>query len=181
MTTTAADVLTHALARTATLGSGRLVCIDGPAGSGKTTLAGQLGTLGGAEVVHLDDLYPGWDGLFEVDAMVLELLRPLAEGLPGSYRRWDWATSRYAETRHVAPAPLLVLEGVGAGNRAWEAWITTLVWVEAPPETRLARSIGRDGEDARQHLVAWAQDEARLFAREGTQGRADLVVDTGRD
>jgi len=175
---TAADVLTHALSRTATLGSARLVCVDGPSGSGKTTLAAQVGALGSAEVVHLDDLYPGWDGLLDVGAAVLELLRPLAEDRPGSYRRWDWTAGRYAETRYVDPAPLLVLEGVASGSRAWDAWITTLVWVEAPPETRLARSLARDGDEARQHLLAWAEDEARLFAREGTRARADLVLDT---
>ena len=178
MSPTAADVLAYALARPATLGAGRLVCIDGPSGSGKTTLAAQVVSLGGARVVHLDDLYPGWEGLFDVADAVLDLLRPLARDRVGSYRRWDWTASRYAETRHVEPGPLLVLEGVGSGNRAWERWITTLVWVEAPAEARLARSIARDGEAARQHLVAWAQDEARLFAREGTRARADLLLDT---
>ena len=179
MNPTATDVLAHALSRPATLGAGRLVCVDGRSGSGKTTLAEQVGALGGAPVVHLDDLYPGWDGLLDVGTAVLDLLRPLAEGRPGSYRRWDWTAGRYAETRQVEPASLLVLEGVGSGNRAWDAWITTLVWVEAPPETRLARSVARDGEESRGHLLAWAEDEARLFAREGTRARADLVVDTG--
>ena len=44
------------------LGRTRLVCVDGPAGSGKTTLADRLVTaLGpGAAVVHMDDLYAGW-------------------------------------------------------------------------------------------------------------------------
>ncbi len=42
-------------------GSTRLVCIDGPAGSGKTTLAEALSeVLDGAPVVHMDDLYEGW-------------------------------------------------------------------------------------------------------------------------
>ena len=178
MNPTATDVLAHALSRPATLGAGRLVCVDGPSGSGKTTLAEQVRVLGGAEVVHLDDLYPGWDGLLDVGAAVLDLLRPLAENRTGSYVRWDWTAGRYAETLYVEPAPLLVLEGVASGSRAWEPWITTLVWVEAPAETRLARSVARDGEEARQHLLAWAEDETVLFAREDTRARADLVVDT---
>jgi uridine kinase len=177
----AADVLAHALSRPATLGSGRLVCVDGPAGSGKTTLAGEVAELADAPVVHLDDLYPGWDGLFAVDPVVLGVLGPLGEGRHGSYRRYDWLAGEYQETHDVAPAPLLVLEGVGAGNRAWQQLVTTLVWVEAPPEVRLARGLARDGEAMQEHWLAWTRDEERLFRTEGTRARADLVVRTGLD
>jgi uridine kinase len=175
----AADVVAHALGRAPTLGSGRLVCIDGPAGSGKTTLAADVAELAGAPVVHLDDLYPGWDGLFTVDPEVLGLLRPLAEDRPGRYRRWDWYADEYCETRQVEPAALLVLEGVGAGNRAWADLVTTLVWVEAPPETRRARALERDGDGLLEHWADWTRDEQRLFHDQQTRARADLVVETG--
>ena len=73
---------------------------------------------------------------------------------------------------------LLVVEGVGSGSRAWAPWITALVWVEAAPEIRLARGLARDGEEVREHWLAWTEDEQRLFAREETRERADLVVAT---
>ena len=175
----AGAVLTHAQSRPATLGSGRLVGVDGPAGTGKTTLARQLADLSGAQIVRMDDLYPGWDGLFEVDREVLGLLQPLSEDRPGSYRRFDWVADEYAESHVVEPTPLLLLEGVGAGNRAWRELVTTLVWVEAPDDVRLARGLERDGESYRDHWLRWMEDEARLFAREGTRAAAHLVFDTG--
>jgi uridine kinase len=176
---TAEDVLAHARSRPATLGPGRLVCVDGPAGSGKTTLAAGLGALADAPVLHLDDLYPGWDGLLAVDPVVLGVLRPLSQGHPGSYRRYDWYAGEYQETVPVEPVPLLVLEGVGAGNLAWRDLVTTLVWVEAPREVRQARWLARDGEGAREHWPSWTRDEDRLFREQGTRARADLVVQTG--
>ena len=60
---TADRVVALALARPPTLGDGRLVCVDGPAGSGKTTLAAGIAARTGAPVLHMDDLYPGWSGL----------------------------------------------------------------------------------------------------------------------
>jgi len=174
----AEDVLAHARARPARLGPGRLVCIDGPSGSGKSTLAAQVGALGPATVVRMDDLYPGWAGLFDVDAEVLGLLGPLTEGLPGAYRRYDWVAGEYAETHRVEPAPVLVLDGVASGNRAWRDLVTTLVWVEAPAAVRLARGVERDGEAERAHLVAWMRDEDRLFADQGTRAAADLRFGT---
>jgi uridine kinase len=174
----AGDVLAHARARPVTLGTGRLICIDGPAGAGKTTLAADVGSLAGALVVRMDDLDPGWDGLFDVEAEVLGLLRPLAAGETGYYRRFDWAADEYRETHHVDPAPVLVLEGVGSGNRSWRDLVTTLVWVEAPREVRLARGMARDGEQLRDRWVTWMRDEELLFEQEQTRSHADLVLDT---
>ena len=99
-------------------GPGRLICVDGPAGSGKTTLAEELASLSGAPVIHMDDLFEGWDGLPRISDQLDTLLPPLAEGRPGSYRRWDWPGDAWAETVLVPPAPLLVLEGVGSGALA---------------------------------------------------------------
>lgn len=163
--------------RPPTLGAGRLVCVDGPAGSGKTTLAAALSHRTGAAVVHLDDLYDGWRGLPRVDHQLGGLLRPLAEGRPGQYRRFDWDADRYAETVVVAPAPLLILEGVGAGSPGHADLITVLAWVEAPHDLRLQRGLERDGPSLADHWRSWAVDEAARFARDRTRDRSDVLMD----
>jgi hypothetical protein len=173
----AQEVLDLALAREPTLGRGRLVCVDGPAGSGKTTLAAEIATLTGAPVVHMDDLFEGWDGLPRVNDQLGTLLPPLAEGWPGSYRRWDWPGHAWAETVVVPPAPLLVLEGVGSGALEHAALITVLVWVEVPYDLRMARGLERGGVGVAENWRQWAVDEQAVFERERTRERADLVVD----
>lgn len=166
------------LSRPPTLGEGRLLCIDGPAGSGKTTLAAQVfDAFPGSRVVHLDDLYEGWSGLPRVGDQLASLLEPLAAGRPGRYRRFDWAADEYAETVVVDPVDLLVLEGVGAGS-ADPALVTALVWVEAPEQLRLARGLERDGAAMEDRWRQWQQDEAAHFAQHRTRARADLVVTT---
>jgi uridine kinase len=163
-----------------TLGRGRLLCIDGPAGSGKTTLADEITALTGAPVVHMDNLYEGWDGLPRIDTQLDRLLRPLSRNRPGSYRRWDWYAERWAEVVVVAPAPLLVLEGVGSGSRSHAGLITVLAWVEAPPDLRLRRGLARDGVELDEHLRAWAEAEQEHFARDDTRARAGIVIDGTR-
>lgn len=166
-------------ARPATLGDGRLLCVDGPSGSGKTTLATEVARLSpGARVIHMDDLIEGWDGLPTVDAQLDGLLRPLAAGRRGSYRRYDWVAGEYAETVPVDPAPLLVLEGVGSGSLVAGPLTTVLVWVEAAREARMRRGLDRDGEAFAPYWEAWAVAEQEHFARHRTRERADLVVRT---
>jgi cytidylate kinase len=165
-------------ARPATLGAGRLLCIDGPQASGKSTLAAAVAALvPGSEVVHVDDLLDGWEGLATVDASVDALLRPLARGEAGRYRRFDWDLGRFAETVTVAPTPLLVLEGCGAGSRLHADLATLIVWVSAPTDLRVTRGIERDGEAVREKQAQWLLDEERLFALEETRARAHVEVD----
>lgn len=174
----AARVLDLVRARPATLGRGRLVSIDGPAGAGKTTLAEEVAGLAPeARVIHMDDLYEGWDGLPQVGHQLAGLLRPLADRLPGSYRRYDWDAGAFAETVTVEPTELLVLEGVGSGCRMHDDLIGVLVWVEAPYELRMRRGIERDGDAFAPRWKAWAEAEEVLFARHRTRQRADLRID----
>ncbi len=160
-------------------GPGRLVCVDGPAGSGKTTLAAALAdVVRDTQVVHCDELLEGWRGLPGLADSVEALLRPLATGEVGHWRRWDWLDDGWAETHAVEPGGLLVLEGVGCWSPAVADLVGLLVWVEAASDLRLARGIERDGEAMRPHWEQWRLDEDALFERHGTRAHADLVVGT---
>lgn len=165
-------------------GSIKVLAIDGPSGAGKTTFADRLQVaVSGAgrpvPVIHLDDLYPGWNGLADVVPRLLEwVLQPVAAGGDPRYRRYDWPSGRYAEWHSVdlTDAEVLIVEGVGSGSLPCAPYLSVLVWVDAPPALRMARGISRDGEAYRPHWKRWAAQEAALFEREGTAHRADLVV-----
>lgn len=164
------------------LGPTRLVCIDGPAGSGKTTLAERLvGALGArAAVVHMDDLYEGWSGLDGVwDRVEEQILRPLEQGRPARWQQYDWVAERL-DRWHDLPVPeFLVLEGCGSAPRAIDGRASVIVFVEAPPDVRLGRGVARDGEHLRAEWLAWMHAEVEHFARQRTRARADVVVDGG--
>ena len=175
----ARELLALALGRPATLGSGRLICLDGPAGSGKTTLATALADLApAATVVHTDELLEGWQGLADLHRSVCGLLAPLSRGEAGTWRRWDWEGGRWAGTHLVEPCDLLVLDGVGSWSPSIAAWATVLAWVEAPHDVRMLRGIARDGDAFAPYWDQWARDEDALFARDRTRDHADVVIET---
>lgn len=157
----------------------RLVCVDGPAGSGKTTLATQLALRFACQVVHLDDLYEGWEAGPDGGARRLGewVLEPLEAGRPGRYLRYDWVRGEYAEAHGVEPAPVLVVEGCGAGARQVDGRAALRVWVEADDAVRLSRGLARDGSDAREHWLRWMADERTHYATERTRERADVRLD----
>ena len=159
-------------------GATRLVCIDGPSGSGKTTLAARLAaTLDGPPVLHMDDLYPGWDGLAAAVPLLHEqVVAPLAAGRAARYRRYDWHREEFAEKRDLGMPELLIVEGAGCGARLIAERAVLLVWVDAPREVRFRRGMARDGETYRPHWARWARQETAHFAAESTACRADLRV-----
>lgn len=164
-------------------GRTRVVAVDGPSGTGKTTLAGALARkLDGAPVVHMDHIYPGWDGLDDsVPTLVRWVLEPLGRKDVARYRRYDWTAGEYAEWHRLPTSPFVVVEGVGSGARACSPYLSLLVWLEAPLDVRFARGMDRDGDGYRPHWDRWARQEGAHFAREGTRGRADVRISTALD
>ena len=176
-------LLDLALDRPGHLAAGsRLVCVDGFAGSGKTTVAASLleaasGRGLRAAVVHMDDLYPGWSGLPHLHDLTVPLVRALERSGRAAYRRWDWERGAYAEEHVVDAGDLVVLEGVGSADRAYDDVVTLRVVVTAPREERLRRGVARDGEHLRGHWLRWQDVEAAHLAAAGTHERADVLVD----
>ncbi|WP_420113250.1 uridine kinase family protein [Pseudactinotalea sp.] len=176
-------VLEHALRRGPTCDDVIVIVVDGPAGSGKTTIAGLIRREAGERgvscaVISMDDLYEGWSGMRQGGAAVNDVLRALAQGEPASYRRYNWVTERYDETVQVPPVSVLIVEGVGSARLDHLDLVTTLVWVEEPDqEERLRRGIARDGHQVEAHWRRWMVEEAELFGEIGTRARADLRID----
>ncbi|MES2092382.1 MAG: ATP-binding protein [Actinomycetota bacterium] len=156
------------------LSSRPVVLIDGGSGSGKTTLAAALAPALSAQLVRLDDFYPGWDGLESASAAVRDdVLAP--EG-PG-WRRWDWTTGSAAEWHPLDPSQPLVIEGSGCLSRANRALASFAIWVELDLPTRKRRALARDGEDYAPYWDRWAAQERRFGRREQPWRLADLTLD----
>jgi len=156
-----------------------VVAIDGPSGSGKTSLAHGVVEALGCPVVHMDEIFPGWDGLAEaVELVTTEVLEPTARGEPAAYRLWDWDHDRWGGTRTVRPGAFLVVEGCGSSVGTAGGYAAVRVWVDADRAVRRARGLERDGEVYRPQWERWAAQEDALFGADRTRERADLVLDT---
>lgn len=159
-------------ARAEASGPRPVVLIDGRSGAGKTTLARELAPLLDAQLVSLDDLYPGWQGLAAGSRAVHETI--LRDADPG-WTRWDWAANAPAEWHPVDPERPIVIEGCGALSRANLARATFGIWVDLPAPERRRRALEREPDFA-PHWREWAAQEREHAAREHPSALADLVV-----
>ncbi|WP_406211347.1 hypothetical protein OH807_34705 [Kitasatospora sp. NBC_01560] len=161
----------------------RLVAVDGHAGSGKTTFAARLAAaLGGAPVVRLDDLATHAEPFGWTEPLRRQVLEPLAAGRDAEYRVYDWTLRRFASTAVVPLAPVVLVEGVGAGRRAVRPWLARLVWMELAAADARRRGEERDGPALAEFWAGWARAEAAHFAADPSRPYAGTTVDgvTGR-
>ncbi|MEU5808268.1 hypothetical protein [Streptomyces sp. NPDC047718] len=159
------------------LGPVRLIGIDGHAGSGKSTFAGRLAeTLGGAPVLHLDDVATH-EALFAwPDRLRAQVLEPLAAGRPARWTPYDWVARRFGPEQVLEPAPVLIVEGVGAGRRALRPHLARLLWMETPRTESWGRGRHRDGRELADFWDGWERAELAHFSDDPSRPFADTLV-----
>lgn len=161
-------------------GSVRVIAIDGPAGSGKTTLADELcKLLPSYAIVHMDDLYDGWnqDLVTELPHRIeTQILKPLSLGHKAHFQTYDWHQDLFTNDQAIDNPEFLILEGVGAANPKLKEYFALSIWVEAQPALLLDRLIARDGQQMRDQLVAWQVHEAEYFDKLDVRSSVNLVV-----
>ena len=168
-----------------------IILIDGRAASGKSSLAADLKNALFKELeqaprlIHMDDLYPGWEGL-QLGAFYLnqQILQPLSNGKSAHWQLWDWQKAERGRAdepgngwREFAGGTPLIVEGCGALSRVSSELAHLRVWIEAPKELRHARWIERDGEKFNDYWHIWAAQEDEFYQQEKSKQLADLVIE----
>ncbi|UKA66477.1 aminodeoxychorismate synthase component I [Arthrobacter sp. FW306-05-C] len=158
-----------------------IIAVDGRSGAGKTTLAVELAARLRAHhkvsLFHLEDIYPGWDGLAAgIERYVTTVLTPLSRGEAASWTSWDWENHYDGEARVTLPAEIVIMEGVGAAAEAARPMIDAVIWAESPDDTRRTRALDRDGATFEPYWDRWAAQEEEWLGRDDVPGQADLRV-----
>lgn len=157
-----------------------VIAIDGVAGSGKTSLALKLASdLDDSHVIHMDDLYEGWDNPLsqKLTARVIsQLLQPLSQKLSISYQIFDWKLNRFTDFKALPKSRYLILEGVGAAQREFRPYINKIIWIECDPDLGYQRVINRDGDQVKQEMLKFLIDQNNHFLMELSKNAADYTL-----
>lgn len=160
-----------------------LIGLDGRSGVGKTTLAAALAARlaphARVGVLHVEEMYPGWDGLAAAtadDGPYVRAVAALTAGRPAGWRAWDWHAGAPGEARALDPDALdvVVCEGVGALCPGARPLLDLAVWVDAPEDVRRTAALARDGDAYAPHWERWARQEEAYLAAADPAGAADL-------
>lgn len=158
-----------------------LIAIDGRAGAGKTTLAANLFEALSAdktvEVIHMDDLYDGWENALG------ERLTQTLESIVKSHQNnrafeiniFNWQSMSFDSKRTINPVDILILDGVGAGQKVVRDAGATLYWLDIDADVGIARVLKRDGNQIASQMKQWQIVQERHFLRDKTRENAEHI------
>ncbi|MDZ3745005.1 hypothetical protein QP228_003120 [Pseudoglutamicibacter cumminsii] len=162
-----------------------IIAVEGRSGTGKTHLSLELAEWFQAQgcsvdVLHLDELYPGWHGLHTgLETYTQQLLPALARDGHVTWTPWNWYTSRHDAPRTLGPADVIIIEGVGAGHPAARRFLAGTLTLTLDTATRKNRALARDGATYAPHWDTWAAQEEQLPTASDGPNDITLSVDNG--
>lgn len=167
-----------------------MVLIDGRAGAGKSRFAADL--LEGyfqlesrlPKLVHMDDLYTGWNGLRAGSLYVNQkILEPIRSGKDPTWQVWNWSRGERGASgepsngwRSFEGGNLLIVEGCGAISAHSATMADLCIWIDSDLATRRKRFSDRDKGEFDDFWHSWAIQEDEFYEAEKSQELCDLMV-----
>jgi uridine kinase len=162
-------------------GETKLICIDGPAGSGKTTLANSLSKyLDNCPIVHMDEIYDGWeDALSQKTANDLYqwIIEPLLKKQLIEFFKFDWTISKRNEKVVIRSHPYLIIEGVGSSVKKVYEHASLKIWIEVNQSLGVERVLKRDGQQIKDQMKNWQIQELNYFNENKTRENSNIWID----
>ncbi len=162
-------------------GNSKIISIDGPAGSGKTTLSKSLqNKFLNCFVIHMDEIYEGWENALSGELFQnLEnwIIKPIKENSPIIYYKYDWVSASRQQKVEINDYKFIIIEGVGSSNLRTRTYSCLKIWIEANPAITLNRVLNRDGQHILEEMKTWQEKEKSYFAQHEVKNHSDIWVD----
>lgn len=167
-----------------------IFAIDGRCASGKTSYAGELSSLLGCPVIHMDDFFlrveqrtperyaePG--GNVDRERFYQEVLCPLKEHRGFSYQRFDCAKMELADFVTVPVSDMVIVEGSYSLHPDLRDAYDLSVFLTVAAEKQLERILKRSNEEKlKMFQKKWIPLEESYFSAFEPEKYADFVRDT---
>ena len=158
-----------------------LIAIDGRAGAGKTTLAASFYEERSADktvaVIHMDDLYDGWENALgdRLTQTLESIVKSHQSKVAFEIDIFNWQSMSFDSKRVIHPVDILILEGVGAGQKVVRDAGATLYWLDIDAEVGIQRVLNRDGNQIASQMKQWQIAQEIHFLRDKTRENAELI------
>lgn len=166
-----------------------IVAIDGPCGSGKSSLANLLKEKYKANVFHLDDFFltpelqsesrlkePG--GNVDYERFYQEVILGIKSKKSFTYYRYNCKNNKMEKMEVPGPRPITVVEGSYSFHPYLKDAYDFKIFLTIEPELQRQRILTRNGQErAKVFYNKWIPLENLYFQELDIKAKADIVLD----
>lgn len=162
-----------------------IIAIDGNCTAGKTTLAAGLAGIYDCNVFHMDDFFlrpaqrtaerfAQTGGNVDYERFSEEVLFPLRDKRPFSYRPFDCKTFTLSEAVHVTPKSLNIIEGTYSHHPFFNDPYDLKIFLSVTPEIQHQRILERPVFLHKRFFEEWIPMEQQYFDGFGISYKSDF-------
>lgn len=165
-----------------------IICIEGRAAAGKSTLGRMLADRYKCNLFHTDDFFlrpeqrtaerfaePGEN--IDHERMRPEILENIAAGKEFSYRPFDCSVMELADPVRVMPRRLSIIEGSYSMHPKFKPFYDFKIFLDIDPDEQSRRILLRDGEAKHKRFVEeWIPLEEKYLKSFKVKDACDLTI-----
>lgn len=168
--------------------NGRVVIsIDGPCGSGKTTLANVIEKELGYNILHMDDFYlpfqkrdKNWmniiAGHMDFERLIENVLKPYKEKRKTNYISYDCHSDKYLQEIPIDLDKFLVIEGSYTSHPKLDQYVSLKIFIDIDKEKQVERLTKRNPSVVDKFLSMWVPFENNYFESLKIKENSDLIL-----
>ena len=165
-----------------------VIAIDGPCGSGKSSLAALLSDLFPSRVLHMDDYYLplpqracDWEqipcGNMDLERFRRQALLPAAENMPIAYQPYSCQKGQLLTAATLPAAPLTIVEGSYCQHPLLAPHYDLKIFLRCESQEQLSRLGRRETTRLDAYLQRWIPLEQSYYRAFDIVARCDLAFD----
>jgi len=164
------------------------VAIDGDAAAGKSTLGGELAAHFNCPLIQMDDFFlpPALrtparmaeaGGNVDYERFKKEVLEPLLDGQPFSFRPFDCKVMDFVDEKSYKPSSLTIIEGAYSLHPSLNEAYSFKIFMQIDKEEQKKRILTRNGEEMlEKFLNIWIPMEKRYHEAFNVRQMCDVVI-----
>lgn len=165
----------------------RVIAVDGPCASGKTTLVNDLRGKIDFSVVSMDDFFLPPElrsparfiekgGNVHYERFIEEVALPLSEKRPFTYRKFSCSTFTYTGEVHVPSGSLVIVEGSYALHPKVSVYWDVSILLSVDGNEQIRRLTLRSPDKIDMFISKWIPLENEYFSSCNTSSRATYLI-----
>lgn len=164
-----------------------IISIDGPCGSGKSTIAEEIRNKTLCNVLHMDDFYlpfanrdKNWmnmiAGHMDFNRLIEKVLKPYKEGRKTEYISYDCHNDNYLQEIDIDLMKPLIIEGSYSSHPCLNEYVDYKVFIDIDSELQKDRLTKRNPKVVDKFISMWIPFENNYFEALDIRGKSDLII-----